>query len=195
MDYSQKLATALGMFLAIIVLCTGSALLSYIYGKNNGYDAGYQAAQNVSLSQTYEEGKDEGYQAGYKAGHASGLSEGATDNNPRNPTYLEMQGFLDQDATSSKTYIKDEYVCTDFSAAVNNNADALGIRCAIVDIFYPKGYGHTIVAFETTDRGLIFVEPQFDHEVNLIIGKSYSQTNNYSPPPEDDIIKRFLVIW
>ena len=92
-------------------------------------------------------------------------------------------------------YIKDEYVCTDFSAEVNNNADALGIRCAIVDMFYPEGYGHTIVAFETLDRGLVFVEPQFDHEVSLIVGKSYSHINKYTPPPEDDTIKRFLLIW
>jgi hypothetical protein len=62
-------------------------------------------------------------------------------------------------------------------------------------MFYPEGYGHTIVAFETTDKGLILVEPQFDQEVNLAIGKSYSKINNFTPAPRDDTVKRFVIIW
>jgi hypothetical protein len=78
---------------------------------------------------------------------------------------------------------------------VNNNAEAKGIRCAVVDIFYPDGYGHTIVAFDTTDRGLIYIEPQFDQEVKLEVGRSYSQLNNFTAAPRDDTIKRYLVVW
>ena len=197
MDYnqSQRLATIFSICVLIITLCSGSALVSYIYGQDKGYHAGCEAGQQAGYSQGYNQGKDEGYQAGYKTGRESGLQEATTGYNLRNPTYQEMKEFLAQDTTDSKTYIKDEYNCTDFSARVNNNAEAQGIRCATVDIFYPEGYGHTIVAFETADKGLIFIEPQFDHEVNLIIGESYSQTNNYTPAPRDDTIKRFLVIW
>lgn len=195
MDYTQRVATIFSIIVIIITLCSGSALISYIYGQDKGYHAGYEAGQEGSYSQGYSRGKEEGYQAGYEAGYESGLEEAGSGYNLRNPTYQEMKEFLAQDTTDSKTYIKDEYLCSDFSAEVNNNADAQGIRCAIVDIFYPDGYGHTIIAFETTNKGLKFIEPQFDHEVSLIIGKSYSQINNYTPPPRDDTIERFLIIW
>ncbi|MBN2463560.1 MAG: hypothetical protein JXB43_08205 [Dehalococcoidia bacterium] len=192
MDNSQKIATALSIFLAIIMLCGGSGFLSYMYGYQTGHEASY--------NQGYSQGKSEGYDDGYKSGYEAGLKPSAEQKisssyTPRNPTYQEMKNFIAQDTTNSNKYNEDEYVCTDFAAGVNNNADAAGIRCAILDIFYPEGYGHTIVAFETTDRGLIFVEPQFDLEVKIIEGQSYSQINGFTPPPRNDIINRFLVIW
>jgi hypothetical protein len=192
MDSSKKIATALGIFLAIVMLCTGSGFLSYVYG----YQLGHEASYNEGHSQGKDEGYQAGYEAGYQAGYKPGLEQGADKGySLRNPTYQEMKAFLAQDTTDTKAYVKEGYVCSDFAAAVNNNAEANGIRCAIVDIFYPEGYGHTIVAFETTDKGLIFIEPQFDKEVTLIVGRSYSQINNFTPAPHDDTIQRFLVIW
>ena len=192
MDSSQKAATVIVILLAIVLLCGSSGLISYRYGYQKGNEAIY--------SQGYNQGKEEGYQAGYESGLEAGYKpaleqEISTGYALRNPTYQEMKAFIAQDTTNSMSYAEDEYVCVDFSAAVNNNAEAEGIRCAIVDIFHPEGYGHTIVAFETTDRGLIFIEPQFDREVELIIGKSYSQINNFTPAPRDDTINRFVVIW
>jgi len=188
MDGSQKVATALGIFLAIVMLCGGSGFLGHMYGYQKGHQASYNEA--------YNQGKDEGYQAGYEAGYKpSPEQETSSEYALSNPTYQEMKTFLAQDTTDSKTYTEDEYVCVDFAAALNNNAETEGIRCALVDIFHPEGYGHTIVAFETADRGLIFIEPQFDREVKLVIGKSYSQTNNFTPAPRDDTINRFVVIW
>jgi len=188
MDSSQKVATALGIFLAIIMLCGGSGFLGHMYGYQKGHQAIYNEA--------YNQGKDEGYQAGYEAGYKpSPGQETSSEYALSNPTYQEMKTFLAQDTTDSKTYREDEYVCVDYAAALNNNAEAKGIRCAVVDIFHPGGYGHTIVAFETTDKGLIFIEPQFDNEVKLAIGTSYSQANNFTPAPRDDTINRFVVIW
>ncbi len=192
MDSSQKVATAIAIFLAIVMLCGGSGFLSYMYGYQKGNEAIYD--------QGYNKGKEEGYQAGYKSGFDAGYKpateqEASTGYALHNPTYQEMKSFLAQDTTNSKTYIENEYVCVDFSAAVNNNAEAEGIRCAMVDIFHPGGYGHTVVAFETTDKGLIFIEPQFDREIELVIGKSYSQINNFTPAPRDDTIDRFITIW
>lgn len=188
MDNSQKFATALSIFLAIIMLCGGSGFLSYIYGSQTGHEASYK--------QGYNQGKNEGYDAGYEAGLKHSPEQKTSSGYVlQNPTYQEMKAFVDQDTTNSNKYEPDEYVCTDFAAAINNNADSKGIRCAIVDIFYPEGYGHTIVAFETTDRGLIFVEPQFDQEVKLVVGQSYSQTNKFTPAPRDDTVNRFVIIW
>jgi hypothetical protein len=191
-DNSQKVATAISIFLAILMLCGGSLFLGYVRGYQKGHAGSY--------TQAYSQGKDEGYQAGYQSGYQAGYKPGTEQKTSsgytlQNPTYQEMKTFLAQDSTNVNNYVEDKYVCVDFAAAVNNNAEAKGIRCAVVDIFYPDGYGHTIVAFDTTDRGLIYIEPQFDQEVKLVVGRSYSQLNNFTAAPRDDTIKRYLVVW
>jgi hypothetical protein len=196
LDSSQKVATGLSVFLAVVMLCGGSLFLGYIRGYHNGNEGTY--------TQAYSQGKDEGYQAGYQSGLQAGAKTSPqgqqTPQNPneytlKNPTYQEMKTFLSQDPTNNNTYVEGQYVCVDFAAAVNNNAEAKDIRCAVVDIFYPDGYGHTIVAFDTTDRGLIYIEPQFDQEVKLTVGKSYSRLNGFTSAPRDDTIQRYLVVW
>jgi hypothetical protein len=192
MDNSQKVAAAISILLAILILCGGSVFLGYIRGYQKGHAGSYTEA--------YSQGKNEGYQAGYQSGLQAGdkASTQQTTSNGytlQNPTYQEMKTFLAQDSTNTNSYLEDTYVCVDFAAAVNSGAEAKGIRCAVVDIFYPDGYGHTIVAFDTTDRGLIYVEPQFDQEVKLVVGRSYSQLNNFTTAPRDDTIKRYLIVW
>ncbi len=186
------------IFIAIILLCGSSAYIGSGYGRTKGYSdgfsAGTQAGNRASYDQGLKDGQEEGYQAGYNSGYETGLRETGQGFDLHNPTYQEMKDFLKQDKTDSNQFIEDSYVCTDFSAAVNNNAEAQGIRCGIVYIIYPEA-GHTIIAFDTVDRGLIYIEPQFDHEVTIEVGKKYSTLNDYSPPNVDDRIQRYLVIW
>lgn len=119
----------------------------------------------------------------------------------RDPSYREMKDFLERDGTSGQEYMDSQYTCVDFSADVNANAAREGIRCAYVIIEFRGGGGHAIVAFETTDRGLVFVEPQFDWEVYLVVGKRYHQCVEPPPgqlmaePDYDDTITRFVVVW
>jgi hypothetical protein len=160
------------ILLAIFVI--GCIIGSYMMGYNSGQGEAPEVAQN----NTY------------------GTETNTQPNtyNLKDPTYKEMKDFLLQDETDTKPYQIDEHTCTDFSAEVNNNAEDAGIRCAAVYIIYPKT-GHTIVAFNTTDKGLIFIEPQFDEEVILIIGESYSAINNYKGQQVDDTIQRYRIIW
>ena len=51
------------------------------------------------------QGEDKGYQAGYKTGYESGLRKGGSSYDLRNPTCQEMEDYLAQDTTSSKTYM------------------------------------------------------------------------------------------
>ena len=119
----------------------------------------------------------------------------------RDPRYQEMQDFLKQDETSEHAYLRDEYICVDFAANVKANAAREGIRCAYVVIEYLGTTGHAIVAFDTTDRGLVYIEPQYDWEVQLEIGRRYYEC--VVPPPGqymiepdyDDTIARAVVIW
>jgi len=119
----------------------------------------------------------------------------------RDPSYQEMKDFLKQDETSEQEYLKNEYICVDFAANVKAKAAKEGIRCAYVVIEYLGITGHAIVAFNTTDRGLVYIEPQFDWEVQLEIGRRYYECvvpppGQYMVEPDyDDTIARIVVIW
>jgi hypothetical protein len=119
----------------------------------------------------------------------------------RDPSYQEMKDFLKQDGTSEQEYLEDEYICVDFAADVKANAAEEGIRCAYVVIEYLGETGHAIVAFDTTDGGLVYIEPQFDWEVEPEIGQRYYQCvvpppgHHMVEPDYDDTIARVIVIW
>jgi peptidoglycan hydrolase CwlO-like protein len=75
-----------------------------------------------------------------------------------NPTWSKLMSFLYSDKTEKNTYIKDMYDCSDFSRDVHNNAEAAGIRAAVVHIDYKyKEVGHALNAFLTT-AGLVYVD-------------------------------------
>jgi len=117
----------------------------------------------------------------------------------RDPSYQEMKDFLKQDDTSEREYVESEYMCVDFAADVKANTVEEGIRCAYVIIEYREGGGHTVVAFDTTDRGLVYIEPQFDWEIEPQIGKRYHECvrppHYLAEPGYDDTIERIIVIW
>jgi len=147
-----------------------------------------------------ERGYGEGYPGGVEAGHSDGL---ATQVDLSKPTYTELLGFLSRDRTDTKPYITGSYVCSDFSADVNNNAEGEGIRCALVHLDYADEDtpGHAIVAFETTDRGLVFIEPQSDEIVEPVVGRRFylcivpKPGYFYLPPDYDDTIEEIEIIW
>jgi len=86
-----------------------------------------------------------------------------------NPTYAELVAFIKEDSTNELTYIVVEgngtagpirtYICSDFAETVHNNAEEAGIRAAWVSIYFDGvDEGHALNAFETTDRGLVYVD-------------------------------------
>jgi hypothetical protein len=52
---------------------------------------------------------------------------------------------------------KTPYICSDFAEMLHNNAEMTGIRCAFVSIDV-GGSPHALNAFETTDRGIVYVD-------------------------------------
>jgi len=161
--------------------------VGYAWGHYEGYNEGYEQGGSEGQASGYSEGYEDGYEIGYQEGAGSGYTL-------RNPIYSELMRFLADDRTDSNEYVEGVYVCYDFAADVNNNAEAKGIRTAFVYIEYLDG-AHAIVAFETVDRGLIFIEPQFDDEVQISLGTSYSQANGYLEPAHNDTITKFVVVW
>ncbi|MFC2010821.1 hypothetical protein ACFLUR_00820 [Chloroflexota bacterium] len=190
-----------GLFILDIIVylsATGSTLTEKVMAAYHGsYDKAYAQTYEIGYQEAYEDAYKRGYEKGYEIGLGiNSKEEVATRVELRNPTSAELREFLTSDKTDSNPYIKGEYVCFDFSADLNNNAEANGLRAAYVRIRF-KEWGHAIVAFETADRGLIFIEPQSDREVELFIGKPYpwqaagaGRTTDY-----DDAILNIQIIW
>ena len=86
----------------------------------------------------------------------------------RNPTYGEAVWFLQHNPVSERDYIAEnnEYVCYHFARDTAKAAEEYGIRCYVVIMFAEtKDQGHAIIAFETTDWGLQYFNPQNDKNI------------------------------
>ena len=116
------------------------------------------------------------------------------------PTYAAMQTFLAADTTDSKPYVTGSYVCWNYASDVIADAAKQHIRCGFVYVEFP-GSAHAVVAFNTTDKGLVYIEPQSDEVVQLKTGVHYYQSiipkpgYHYAQPGYDDTVKVFDVIW
>ena len=176
----------------------------YDAGEQSGYDTGYALGKDVGYTEGFSEGqidgRENGYDNGYIQGTTDALGHGYT---LRDPTYAEAVAFMSQDSTNGNEYDESDYgvyVCTHYSRDTNYNAEIAGYRCAFVELRYSES-GHTIIAFDTIDKGLVFFEPQSDELVVPEIGKRYYQCvipkpGRYYPEPSfDDTIRDILIIW
>ena len=78
-------------------------------------------------------------------------------------TWMELVSFLSDDHTNWNEYIPDHYVCLDFAIDLVENAGKQNIKAWVVIVdFYNQESNHAFAAFETTDRGTVFIEPQAD---------------------------------
>ena len=135
--------------------------------------------------------RNQGYEAGYAEGFKAGFS--ATGYSIRDPTFSEALQFLKYDQTDKNQYSKD-YTCWNFAADVKNNAFKAGYRCGLVYIEF-KHSAHAIVCFNTTDKGLIFVEPQYDKIVKVEIGMDYWTDNGFNVIVADETITYYAIVW
>ena len=103
------------------------------------------------------------------------------------PTYEEVMAFLEDDLTDEMPYNNETFICLDYAVIVNNNAEALGIRCCVAEFHYNESESaHAIIGFNTTDGGMIYIEPQSDKLFeNFFIGGKYG----------NETINRLFVFW
>ncbi len=167
---------------------------AYEDSYGSGYAQTYDGAYQEAYGQAYDKGYDKGYEIGLETGSKEGVATRRVELS--DPTHKEMKEFLAGDETDSQPYIKGEYVCNDFAAQLDNNAEADGIRTAYVRI-RSKNWWHAVVAFETLDRGLIFIEPQSDRAVKLVIGEPFPWhlVGKANPSGYLDPIVEILIIW
>ena len=78
--------------------------------------------------------------------------------------WKELVRFIEDDHTNWNKYDPDYYVCLDFSTTLVENARKQNIKAWVVLVdYYNEEFGHAFVAFETTDLGIVFIEPQGDN--------------------------------
>jgi hypothetical protein len=172
----------------------------YSKGNTAGYSSGFKVGNEQGYSQGYTKGNSTGYTNGYLIGYSKGYQKGwtATGFNIRDPTYQEMLEFIRADKTDENAYVDGDYICHDFSYDVKRNAFDAGYRCFWVSIemgeYSPTVAGHAIVAFNTTDRGIIYIEPQSDKVMNVQIGQHYWDRSIYRAPSYDDTVTKIELI-
>jgi len=87
-------------------------------------------------------------------------------NNPEavTPSWEQLKSFLLKDKTDEIPYNFSSFVCADFAETLHNNAEVTGIKAAFVSIelgpclSFPRIGGHALNAFETTDKGLVYID-------------------------------------
>jgi hypothetical protein len=123
------------------------------------------------------------------------------------PTWEELIDFLENDQTDKKLYIENEFTCGNFAEDVYNNAEAQGIRAAIVLIaFKDDMIGHAINAFKTTDYGLVYIDctgdktshkRSLDSEAEVKIGQKYERELIFSNDYFESlgVVKAINIYW
>jgi len=111
----------------------------------------------------------------------------------KDPSWSQLLDFLLADDTDSHPYVYPTFVCENFAEMLQSHARSAGWRCAIVTVQlsgYPDwfGYGipsntgHACNAFNTTDRGLVYIDDtrtpragpaNQDKIVDIQVGKEY----------------------
>lgn len=112
-----------------------------------------------------------------------------------NPTQAELETFLSNDQTDANSYnntnySSNYYVCTDFSRDLIFNASLQGWKSVpvLMDLQNESfTFWHSIVVFNTTDHGLVFVEPQTD-------AFFYNLTYNDIYIPYNSTVKHMVIV-
>jgi len=160
-----------------------------ITGFADGYLQGFRSGENTGYDRGLLEGNITGFADGYLQGIIDGVGSGF---NIRDPTYAEALKFIATDKTNENQYSQD-YTCFHFVADFKENAFQNGYRCGFVYVEFPSS-AHAIICFNTINHGLIFIEPQDDSIVILIIGEPYWDRSLYEPSYDDTIVS-FAIIW
>ncbi len=191
----------------VVLIIVGIGVSAYVYtdladrlalaqvrGGDDGYVRGYVDG--------IEEGSRLGYQQGSKIGYTRS-NEGDSDSSNGtgfyflyNPTYNEVRETL---AEREKILaIEGE---KDSAKKIHDYAEANGIRSAYVRVPIARKaaegmvYLYELVAFETTDKGLIIIEPSSYREVKVEVGKRYSELNDIPGRAYDDTITKITIVW
>jgi cell division protein FtsL len=92
----------------------------------------------------------------------------------KNVTWAEVTDILKRDNTDKLEYKEGVFDCEGFALTLRDRLARYGIRCAFVALEFPEEAGHALNAFETTDKGIIFIDEVGNDQVAYVEkGKPY----------------------
>ena len=124
------------------------------------------------------------------------------------PTYQQMTDFLNNDPAMLKAFKSATY--GDYARCSDVIADAIAqnYRCGLVSISFLRNptdsnfSRYTIIAFNTMDKGLIYIDPYSGTQAVLAIGLHYWARlaptpgfSSWAPPTWDDTIVKYTIVW
>ncbi len=116
-------------------------------------------------------------------------------NTAKDVPYNDLVSFIvNVDKTDEIPYEINAFVCADYAETVHNNAEAVGVKAGVVLLETSIG-PHAINVFNTTDKGLVFIDDTW-HDTyveNLTIEGLYSL--NYMNGSERDSSELVTVEW
>lgn len=96
----------------------------------------------------------------------------------KNPTWAELKEFLKWDDTDTLPYVEGKFDCCGYAVTLRDRASRYSIRCAFVEVNFTGSNGHVLNAFETTDKGLVYVDVGGSDKVAYIeINQPYGTIN------------------
>ena len=82
--------------------------------------------------------------------------------------YNDLISFIENDTGDSHPY-SEAFVCSDFALALLHNASLQNISSAFVILNFHQTEEHAVICFNTTDNGIIYIEPQSDLNITAYI--------------------------
>jgi len=167
------------------VISVAVSVVLIVVGIWSGYFVGGKVGYYQGLGEGYNTGNTTGYNCGYMVGFEKGKQSvvpvlescGIV---PKAVTYGKVAEFIKADKTDENKFVNQYYDCVSFTKTVRENANKLGIKCG-VDTFTLEGInggnimGHAINCFETTDRGIVYFDPQTDGQrYGIYVGGTYT---------------------
>lgn len=190
MLYSGKYVVVVSIGCLLVGLFSGYFFVTNaVSGSNNNNNLNINEEKANEFNRGFLEGNDSGYHYGYNIGYDAGVNAGVGSGfNIRDPTYVEMIGFIASDKTELHQYNAVSYNCFHFCRDFLDNAFASGFKAGFVYVEFPDG-AHGMICFDTVDKGLVYVEPQSDDIISLRVGYEY----DFIEEPNE--VTGFTVIW
>ncbi len=174
----------------LILLCIG--ILATFFFMNS-----YEPNDTVSLKDDLVDHLDDGIiKTEIPIAKASGESVQLLNyKNATDPTWDGLISFLRTDLTDGFSY-NDSFVCADFAEMLHNNAEKAGLKTGYVHVDFLDMESHALNVFNTTDKGLVFVDCTGDTEklealdskdkiAYVQIGKEYGLVSAYKTNSPD----------
>jgi hypothetical protein len=122
-----------------------------------------------------------------------------------NVSLQRLMAFVRTNPVNLAAFEPGKFVCTEFGQSLHNGAEAAGLRCGLVFVEFERGEGHVLNAFETTDKGIVYVDctgsltpnaprAEFDTFGYLKVGKKYGRLQLDIGSPDPNHYERFEIV-